>query len=304
MRPYLTIPAAVIAAAYRGDSLPEIGRAIGASRQRALQWLEAAGVREVWAERRRQLRAERAHLREITKAGELTADQVQFIREAKARGYRIEVWSASIVRCEGLRVRWHRVDSIWHCRTGNMGYGRVWLVGDPALHVVTLLGHVRVLVASPVPAKPGHLNIGEDVLEFPEVWPSLSSLRAAIRDGKRRSWLPVNEATVIRTGRKFRGVRSVAGAPPRNERKALGLCVDCGKPKGESRSRLLCPNCQAAHSLRVHLKRKRRKRAGLCPDCGGAREDQRWKCCVACRARIVESNHRHRDKDRKLRRAA
>jgi hypothetical protein len=138
-----------------------------------------------------------------------------------------------------------------------------------------------------------------------ETWPNGASLRAAISDGRRRSWLPVEGRCVSRSGlsRKFRSVRSVPGAPPVAKRRRLGLCVDCGRRRGSDLR--LCQDCRRRHREYSTQRRKVRRSLDLCSACGRKRESRRWKTCEACRARQVEYNRAHkRRRDRPLRRAA
>ena len=80
------------------------------------------------------------------------------------------------------------------------------------------------------------------------------------------------------------------------QRKEAGLCTRCGKPRGKSRSTVLCESCRikANRNMRNSQKnkygipRKERPSHGLCYRCGKPYSPNGYKVCDECHNKLVE----------------
>ena len=78
-------------------------------------------------------------------------------------------------------------------------------------------------------------------------------------------------------------------------RKALGVCLKCGKPVGR-KDRVTCADCIKYWSAAKRVQRKQLEADGLCVVCGKVKVDPPYKTCPACREYNRQAKERSRQK--------
>lgn len=168
-------------AALAGDSLPEIARRLGITRQRADQLLVEAGLHDAW-KRSRRTAADRQRFDRVISRRRLIAQPL--FCEARALGLAVS-FARETLLVEGLYVRVFAIRRAWKCpaaAASHPGYYR-WRRDCPtALYVVLFpCGGRRFLL--PPHAKESHryLRADDPAVLVRERWPSRRALRAAAR---------------------------------------------------------------------------------------------------------------------------